>query len=143
MKTLLALVLSLISVAGWAQVQMTVTSQQPNVKPGKQVDLTLTAKNPLTPKPAITFTVTGTYTGLDDVIHPATPGSVTLTVIQPLRVETISLPFPLGTAYVAGSGKIDGVAAEPTIAGGIATWSVNKVLNEQQTAAVTFKAGIQ
>jgi hypothetical protein len=80
-------------------VSVTLSSQLPSpLTPGSMGNLVVKVKNVLTPRQPITLTATATYE-YNGQTQTATSNTLSLQVVQPVRVTQVNIPFPVGIVH--------------------------------------------
>ena len=147
MKTIrLMLVLVMLFAAavlcGAESLQVTTTPTAAQAKRGVPVATAVSLKNVLTPRAPITITAEAEW---EDEYGTArtTTASATITVIQPVKVNRYKVIIPALFAFVAGSAKIDGQPATPTLDAGQLTFQIGRTLLEGESVTLEYSIKAQ
>jgi hypothetical protein len=82
--------------ASSSPVSVTLSSQLPSpLTPGSNGNLVVKVKNVLSPRQPITLVATATYE-YNGQTQTATSNTLSLQVVQPVRVTQVNIPFPVG-----------------------------------------------
>jgi len=122
--------------------EVTATPASATAKRGQPVAMAVSLKNVLTPRAPITITAEAEW---EDEYGTArtTTASATITVIQPVRVNRYKVIIPALFAFVAGSAKIDGQPATPTLDAGQLTFQIGRTLLEGESATLEYSIKAQ
>ena len=147
MKTIrLMLVLVMLFAAaalcGAESLQVTTTPTAAQAKRGVPVATAVSLKNVLTPREPVTITAEAEW---EDEYGTArtTTASATITVVQPVKVNRYKVIIPALFAFVAGSAKIDGQPATPTLDAGQLTFQIGRTLLEGESVALEYSIKAQ
>jgi len=140
------LIMMLLFVAGGPvfadALEVTATPASATAKRGQPVAMAVGLKNVLTPRAPITITAEAEW---EDEYGTArtTTASATITVIQPVRVNRYKVIIPALFAFVAGSAKIDGQPATPTLDAGQLTFQIGRTLLESESVTLDYSVKAQ
>ena len=140
------LIMMLLFVAGGPvfadALEVTATPASATAKRGQPVAMAVSLKNILTPREPITITAEAEW---EDEYGTArtTTASATITVIQPVKVNRYKVIVPALFAFVAGSAKIDGQPATPTLDAGQLTFQIGRTLLEGESVTLEYSVKAQ
>jgi len=122
--------------------EVTATPASATTKRGQPVAMAVSLKNVLTPRAPITITAEAEW---EDEYGTArtTTASATITVIQPVKVNSYKVIIPALFAFVAGSAKIDGQPATPTLDAGQLTFQIGRTLLEGESVTLEYSVKAQ
>lgn len=122
--------------------EVTATPASATAKRGQPVAMAVSLKNVLAPRAPITITAEAEW---EDEYGTArtTTATATITVIQPVKVNRYKVIIPALFAFVAGSAKIDGQPATPTLDVGQLTFQIGRMLLEGESATLEYSIKAQ
>ncbi len=118
------------------------TPASATAKRGQPVAMAVSLKNVLTPRAPITITAEAEWEDEYGIVR-STAASATITVIQPVKVNRYKIIIPALFAFVAGSAKIDGQPATPTLDAGQLTFQIGRTLLEGESVTLDYSVKAQ
>ena len=139
---MLVLVLAAAAQCGAESLQVTTTPTSAQVKRGVPVVMNVNLKNALAPRDPITITAEAEW---EDEYGTArsTTASTIVTVVQPVKINRYKVIIPALFAFVAGSAKVDGQPATPTVEAGRLTFEIGRTLHEGESATLEYSIKAQ
>ncbi|MCE5322383.1 hypothetical protein LLG46_03590 [bacterium] len=143
-SSMLVLVLLLIATpqCGAESLQVTTTQVSTQTKRGVPVVMAVNLKNVLAPRDPITLTAEAQWED-EYGVTKTTTASTTITVIQPIKVNTYKVAIPALFDFVAGSAKIDGQPVTSTLDSGTIMFQIGRTLLEGQSVSLEYAVKAQ
>ena len=122
--------------------EVTSTPGSVTAKRGQPVAMAVSLKNILTPREPITITAEAEWEDEYGVARTAT-ASTTVNVIQPVKVNRYKVMIPALFDFVAGSAKVNGQPATPTLDSGRLVFEIAQTLLEGESLALQYAVKAQ
>jgi hypothetical protein len=122
--------------------QITSTLQVTTAKRGQAVPVAVSLKNILTPREPITLTAEAEWEDEYGVARTTTT-SATITVVQPVKINRYKVAIPALFDFVAGSAKVNGQPATPTLDSGRLVFEIAQTLLEGESVALQYSVKAQ
>ena len=138
----LSVIFILASECAAQSLQVTSTPQVTTAKRGQAVPVAVSLKNILAPREPITLTAEAEWEDEYGVARTAT-ASTTVNVIQPVKVNRYKVMIPALFDFVAGSAKVNGQPATPTLDSGRLVFEIAQTLLEGESLALQYAVKAQ
>jgi hypothetical protein len=122
--------------------QITSTLQVTTAKRGQAVPVAVSLKNILTPREPITLTAEAEWEDEYGVARTTT-ASATIMVVQPVKINRYKVAIPALFDFVAGSAKVNGQPATPTLDSGRLVFEIAQTLLEGESVALQYSVKAQ
>ena len=122
--------------------QVTTTPVSTQAKRGVSVVMAVNLKNMLTARDPIALTAEAQWED-EYGVTKTTTSSTTITVIQPIKVNTYKVAIPALFDFVAGSAKIDDQPVTSTLDPGMITFQIGRTLLEGQSVSLEYAVKAQ
>lgn len=117
--------------------QVTSTPTPAQVKHGAPVAMAVSLKNVLTSREPVTITAEAEWEDEYGTTRTTT-ASATIAVVQPVKANRYKVIIPALFAFVAGSAKVDGQPAAPTLDSGRLTFEIGRTLLEGESVTLEY-----
>ena len=138
----LSVIFILASECAAESLQVTSTPQVTTAKRGQAVPVAVSLKNILTPREPITLTAEAEWEDEYGVARTTT-ASATITVVQPVKINRYKVAIPALFDFVAGSAKVNGQPATPTLDSGRLVFEITQTLLEGESMALQYAVKAQ
>ena len=138
----LSVIFLLASECAAQSLQVTSTPQVTTAKRGQAVPVAVSLKNILTPREPITLTAEAEWEDEYGVARTTT-ASATIMVVQPVKINRYKVAIPALFDFVAGSAKVNGQPATPTIDSGRIVFEITQTLLEGESLALQYAVKAQ
>ena len=138
----LSVIIILASECAAQSLQVTSTPQVTSAKRGQAVPVAVSLKNILAPREPITLTAEAEWEDEYGVARTTT-ASATITVVQPVKINRYKVAIPALFDFVAGSAKVNGQPATPTLDSGRLVFEITQTLLEGESLALQYTVKAQ
>ena len=138
----LSVIFLLASECAAQSLQVTSTPQVTTAKRGQAVPVAVSLKNILTPREPITLTAEAEWEDEYGVARTTT-ASATIMVVQPVKIIRYKVAIPALFDFVAGSAKVNGQPATPTLDSGRLVFEIAQTLLEGESVALQYSVKAQ
>jgi len=138
----LSVVFILASECAAQSLQVTSTPQVTTAKRGQAVAVAVSLKNILAPREPITLTAEAEWEDEYGVARTTT-ASATITVVQPVKINRYKVVIPALFDFVAGSAKVNGQPATPSLDSGRLVFETAQTLLEGESLALQYAVKAQ
>ena len=138
----LSVMVILASECAAESLQVITTLQVTTAKRGQVVPVAVSLKNILTPREPITLTAEAEWEDEYGVARTTT-ASATIMVVQPVKINRYKVAIPALFDFVAGSAKLNGQPATPTLDSGRLVFEIAQTLQEGESLALQYAVKAQ
>ena len=138
----LSVIIILASECAAQSLQVTSTPQVTSAKRGQAVPVAVSLKNILAPREPITLTAEAEWEDEYGVARTTT-ASATIAVVQPVKLNRYKVAIPALFDFVAGSAKVNGQPATPTLDSGRLVFEITQTLLEGESLALQYAVKAQ
>lgn len=138
----LSVTIILASECAAQSLQVTSIPQVTTAKRGQAVPVAVSLKNILAPREPITLTAEAEWEDEYGVARTTT-ASATITVVQPVKINRYKVAIPALFDFVAGSAKVNGQPATPTLDSGRLVFEIAQTLLEGESLALQYAVKAQ
>lgn len=121
---------------------VTATPASATAKRGQAVPVAVSLKNILATREPITLTAEAEWEDEYGVARTTTASS-TITVVQPVKINRYKVAIPALFDFVAGSAKVNGQPATPTLDSGRLVFEIAQTLLEGESLALQYAVKAQ
>lgn len=122
--------------------EVTATPASATVKRSQPVAMAVSLKNVLAPREPVTVTAEAEWED-EYGTSRTTTASATITVVQPVKINRYKVAIPALFDFVAGSAKVNGQPATPTLDSGRMVFEITQTLLEGESLALQYAVKAQ